>query len=96
MPGWLQSLLAIGEHLQTRLGPLWTLFGAIVPVLVLSFLLVLGFEAYEKVRTDPNAVEFLTCIIGAMGGIWVFLGVLGVAFMVFLVAWFAMWQAFNR
>ena len=93
MPGWLKSLLVIGQHLKIRLEPLWTIIGVMVPVLAAAVLLVLGFLAYEGVVADPDAVGFLNCIVGAAGGIWAVVGVIGVLFMVFLVAWFAVWRA---
>jgi hypothetical protein len=95
MPGWAKSLFVIGEHLKMRFEPVWGLLGIMVPVLAASLLLVVGFWAYEEVRADPNAVDFVTCVVNAAGGIWVVFGVFGVLFMVFLVAWFAVWRAFN-
>jgi hypothetical protein len=95
MPGWARSLFVIGEHLKVRFEPVWGLLGIMVPVLAASLLLVVGFWAYEGVRADPNAVGFLTCVVNAAGGIWVVFGVFGVLFMVFLIAWFAVWRAFN-
>ncbi len=95
MPGWMQSLVAIGEHLKMRFEPVWGLIGVMVPVLAASLLLIVGFWAYEGVRADPNAVGFLTCVVNAAGGIWVVFGVFGVLFLVFVVAWFAVWRAFN-
>lgn len=95
MPGWLESFLAVEEHLKMRLEPFSTLIGIVGPVLALAALLILGFLVYEGIRSDPNAVGFLNCVIGAMGGIWVLFGVLAVVFLVFFVAWFAMWRAFK-
>ena len=92
MPGWIKSLLVIGQHLKMRFEPFWTIIGVMVPVLIAAVLLVLGFLAYEGVVADPDAVGFLNCIVGAAGGIWVVIGVLGVLFMFFLVAWFAVWR----
>jgi hypothetical protein len=95
MPGWLESYLAVAEHLKMRLEPFSTLIGVIGPVLVLAVLLILGFWAYEEVQADPKAMGFLNCIIGAAGGIWVLFGVLGVMFLFFLIVWLAMWRAFK-
>lgn len=95
MPGWAQSLFAIGQHLRMRLEPVWTIVGVMVPALVASVLLVLGFFAYEGVAADPDSVAFLECIVGAAGGPWVIVGVFGVIFLIFLVAWFAVWKAFK-
>ena len=92
MPGWLEGLLAIGQHLKVRLEPVWTLIGVMVPVLVASVLLVLGFLAYQGVVADPDSVAFLECIIGAAGGPWVVAGIFGVIFLIFLVAWFTVWK----
>ena len=96
LPGWLESFYIIEQHLKGRFAPLTTLLSILVPILVLSTLLILSFWAYEDIRADPNAWGFLTCIVNAAGGIWVVFGVFGVLFMVFLVAWFAVWRAFNR
>jgi hypothetical protein len=93
MPGWIKSLSAIGEHLKIRLTPFWTVIGVMVPVLAGAVLLILGFLAYEGIVADPDAVGFLSCVVGAAGGIWVVLGVVGVLFLFFLVVWFAVWRA---
>lgn len=93
MPGWIKSLLAIGEHLKMRLAPFWTVIGVMVPVLAGAVLLILGFLAYEGIVADPDAVGFLSCVVGAAGGIWVVVGVVGVLFLFFLVVWFAIWRA---
>jgi hypothetical protein len=95
LPGPLASLLAVADHLKTRFEPLTTLIGATAPVFALAALLILGFWAYEEVQADPQAMGFLNCIIGAAGGIWVFFGLLGIVFLVFLGVWFAMWRAFK-
>ena len=93
MPGWLTSLFTIGQHLKMRLEPFWTAIGVMVPAVAAVVLLVLGFLAYEAILADPDAVGFLSCVIGAAGGIWVVVGVVGVLFMFFLVVWFAVWRA---
>ena len=92
-PGWLESLFAIGQHLKMRLEPVWTIIGVMVPVLVASTLLVLGFLAYEGVVTDPDSVAFLECVVAAAGGPWVVVGIFGLIFLIFLVAWFTVWKA---
>ena len=95
MPGWLKSFLAVAEHLKTRLEPFSALMGVIAPVLALAALLILGFWAYGEIQADPKAMGFLNCIIGAAGGIWVLLGVLGVVALFFLSVWFAIWRTFK-
>jgi uncharacterized membrane protein len=95
MPGWLESFLAVVEHLKMRLEPFSALIGVIGPVLALAALLILGFWAYEEIQADPKAMGFLNCIIGAAGGIWVLFGVLGVVVLFFLIVWLAMWRAFK-
>jgi len=95
LPRWLGGLFAVGERLKMRLEPIWSLIGIMVPVLVAALVMVIGLWAYEGVSADANAVKFLSIIVGAAGGIWAFFGVLGVLLMVFLVAWFAVWRAFN-
>lgn len=96
MPGWIESFFIIEQHLKERFKPFLTLASILVPILVLSALLVFGFWAYDDIRNDPNAWGFLTCIVNAAGGIWVLVGVLGVVFMVFLVARFAIWRVYNN
>jgi len=93
MPGWLESFFIVGQHLRMRLEPFWTAIGVMVPAVAAVVLLVLGFLAYEAILADPDAVGFLSCVIGAAGGIWVVAGVVGVLFMFFLVVWFAVWRA---
>lgn len=96
LPGWLESFIAIEEHLKMRLEPFSILIGVMGPVLALAALLILGFWAYEEIHADPNAMGFLNRVIGAVGGIWALFGVLGIVFLVFLVTWFAMWRAFSE
>jgi hypothetical protein len=93
MPAWIKSFLAIGEHLKMRFAPFWTVIGVMVPVLAAAVLLMLSFLAYEGIVADPDAVGFLSCVVGAAGGIWVVVGVVGVLFLFFLVVWFAIWRA---
>lgn len=95
MPGWLESLFTIQKHLRERFAPFLTYLRILVPLFVASALIIFGFWAYNDIRHDPNAWGLLTCIVNAYGGIWALVGVLGVLFGVFLVAWFAVWRAFN-
>jgi hypothetical protein len=95
MPGWLESFFIIERQLKERLAPLSTLIGILVPILACSALLILGFWAYDDIRADPDAWQFLTRIVKAAGGVWVLLGVLGVVVMFVLVVWYAIWRSFN-
>ena len=95
MPGWLESFFIIEQHLRERFEPLTTLVSITVPILAFLLLILAGFWAYDDIRNDPNAWGFLTCIVNAAGGIWVVFGVIGVVFMIFLVAWFALWRAYH-
>jgi hypothetical protein len=95
MPGWLESYLAVAEHLKTRLEPFSALIGVIGPVLGLAALLIFGFWAYEEIQADPKAMGFLNCIIGAAGGIWALFGVLVVVALFFLAVWVAIKRTFK-
>ncbi len=93
MPGWVESFMAVEEHLKMRLEPFLPLIGVVGPVVAVAITIILSFLAYKGIQDDPNAVEFLDRVIGAFGGPGVIFGVLGVVLLVFLVAWFAMWRA---
>lgn len=95
LPGWLESFFIIEEHLKARFRPLAVRLAILVPFIVLSALLVFALWAYNDITNDPNAMGFLTCVIDAFGGIWVFFGVVGVVVVFVLGAWFVVWRSFN-
>jgi hypothetical protein len=95
LPGWLESFFIVEGHLKERLRPLATRLAILVPFIGFSALLVVALWAYNDITNDPNAMGFLTCVINAFGGIWVFVGVVGVVVLFVLGAWYVVWRSFN-
>jgi hypothetical protein len=88
VPDWLARFATIEGRLRRKLAPLATYIGILTPVLILAVLLILGFLTYQEIRARP--------LVRALGGVDGLLGAFGTVILLFLCAWFLIWDVFQR
>jgi hypothetical protein len=88
--GWPERWTSAEQHLREQFAPLWSLLGALAPVLLLAALLVVGFWAYGRVRADPDSwllLTYVTQLWGGMGGVLLVVGAVLLVLILIFVWW---------